>query len=264
MTVDWFTLAAQLVNFAVLLVLLRIFLYRPILNVMAEREKRTAAPLNEARRLVDEAAAEREALRREREAFERERAERLEAALREVEETRAQQLDAIERETVELRVAAAEAVERDVGRVAGKLMTRLARLVVEEVRGTLDSIAGADLDRSAWARFEERLRALPAEQCGSLAEAGRGSVRVVTPRPLAPETVDTARAALRELLGVQHVRFDTDPDLLLGVALEAGGLRLDGTAAARLEALERSFAAALDAAGEIAPSAGASAVAEKT
>ncbi len=264
MTIDWFTLAAQLVNFAVLLALLRVFLYRPILNAMAEREKRTAAPLNEARRLVDEAAGEREALRRERDAFERERAERLDAVLREVEGTREQQLEAIERETAELRVAAAEAVERDVGRVAGKLMTRLSGLVVDEVRSTLDSIAGADLDRSAWARFDERLRALTAEQRGSLAEAGRGAVRVVTPRPLAPETADAARTALRDLLGVQHVRFATDPALLVGVALEAGGLRLDGTAAARLEALERSFAAALDAAGDIAPSAGAPATAEKT
>lgn len=254
MTIDWFTLAAQLVNFALLLILLRVFLYRPVLRVMAEREKRTAAPLNEARRLADEAAAEREALRQEREAFERERAARLEAVMREADEQRERQLAAIEREAAELRAAAAEAVERDVGHVADDLMTRVSKLVVDEVRTTVASVAGVELDHPAWARFEEHLRALPAEQRRSLAEAARGAVRVVTPRPLASITADAARAALRELLDARSVSFATDPDLLLGVALEAGGLRLDGSAAARLESLERSFATALDAVRGIAPS----------
>ncbi|MCD6672907.1 MAG: hypothetical protein LT106_08625 [Burkholderiaceae bacterium] len=263
MTIDWFTLAAQLVNFALLLILLRVFLYRPILRVMAEREKRTAAPLNEARRLADEAAAEREALRQEREAFERERTERLEAATREADEKRQQQLADIERETAELRVAAAEAVERDLGRVAGGLMTRVSKLVVDEVRATVASVAGVELDHPAWARFEEHLRALPAEQRRSFAEAARGAVRVVTPRPLASVTADTARSALRELLDARSVSFDTEPDLLLGVALEAGGLRLDGSAAARLESLERSFATALGTVREIAPSGGAPMMAEE-
>jgi len=263
MTLDWFTLAAQLVNFALLLVLLRVFLYGPLLRVMDEREKRTAAPLHEARRLADEAAAEHAALQRERETFERERGEHLAAAMREADETREQRLAAIEREANELRVAAVEAVERDVGRVAGELMTRVSKLVVDEVRATVASVAGNELDHSAWARFEERLRALPREQRIRLAEAAQGAVMVVTPRPLASTSADKARSALRELLDVRDVSFTTDPDLLLGVALEAGGLRLDGTAVARLETLERSFATALDTVREIAPARGAPAMAQE-
>jgi len=263
MTIDWFTLAAQLVNFALLLVLLRVFLYRPILNVMAEREKRTAAPLNEARRLVDEAVAERDALRLEREAFERERAERLEAAMREAEERRAQQLAAIEREAAELRMAAAQALERDVAGVADELLTRLARLVVDEVGATVASVAGAELDHAAWAKFEERLRALSREQRSHLVEAARGGVRIVTPRPFSSATADAARSAVCELLDAHSVSLAVDPDLLLGVALEAGGLRVDGSALARLEALERSFASALDTVREIAPGSGAPALAAR-
>lgn len=263
MVFDWFTLAAQLLNFALLLVLLRVFLYRPVLDLMDERERRTAAPLNEARRLADEAAAERQALRRDREAFERELAERREAALHEAEVQRAQRLGEIEREIAELRAAAAAAVERDVGRVVDALIARIADLVVDEIRRTLASVAGAELDPPAWARFEERLRALPADERNNLAEAAQGEVRVVTARPLDAATADAARSALRELLGARSVRFDTDPALLLGVALEAGGLRLDGSAAARIDALERSFAATLESVAEIGPSAGAPAMAEQ-
>lgn len=253
MTVDWLTLTAQLVNFALLLILLRIFLYRPILNVMAQREALTAAPLQEAQRLADEAAAEREALRQERAAFEHERAERREAAMREAEERRRQLLAAVEREAVELRSAAAEAVERDVRRITNELMARMSGLVVDEVRGTLASIAGAELDAPVWARFEERLRAMSNEQRSTLAAAAQGKVRVVTPRPLDAATAETARAALRKLLGAERAEFEVDRRLLLGVVVEAGGLRVDGSVAARLDSLERSFAAALDLVDEIAP-----------
>jgi len=263
MTFDWFTLAAQLVNFVLLLLLLRVFLYRPILEVMAERERRTAAPLEEARRLADEATQERETLRQERAVFERESAERLAGAMREAEEKRERRLEVVEREMAELRAGASEAVARDLARIADELRARLADLVVDEVRRTLASVAGAELDQPAWARFEERLRALPAERRGALAAAAEGRVKVVTPRPLAAATADAARSALGELLGAEHVGFATDPDLLLGVALEAGGLRLDGTAVARLEALERSFEAALAAVGDLAPRPGARGEAEE-
>lgn len=180
--------------------------------------------------------------------------------MREADEKRAQQIAAIEREADELRAAAAEALERDVERAANELLTRVARLVVDEVGATLASVAGAELDHAAWASFEERLRTLPPAQRTQLTEAARNTVRVLTPRPLSSATADAARSALRELLDAQSVSFAVEPDLLLGAALEAGGMRVDGNARTRLEALERSFASALDALREIAPAAGAPAV----
>ena len=38
MLIDWFTVGAQIVNFLVLVVILRLVLYRPVLRAMAERE----------------------------------------------------------------------------------------------------------------------------------------------------------------------------------------------------------------------------------
>ncbi len=43
MQIDWFTLFAQIVNFLIVVVLLRRFLYKPILQAMAEREAKIAA-----------------------------------------------------------------------------------------------------------------------------------------------------------------------------------------------------------------------------
>lgn len=248
MTFDVTTMLYQLANFAILLVLLRIFLYRPVLKVMDERAEMTAAPLLEARRLVAEAEAERAALQHERAVLEQDRAQRLAAVGHEVAELRTRRLEELEREVHAARLAAMESVERGVQQVTERLYGGIASLVVDEVRHALTDLAATELEDQAWSRFADRLLSLPPGQRRELAAAAREhGVRVVTSRALSAEVMVRARATLGEVLEVDPdaPTFVTDPAAVLGVALEAGGMRLDGTAAARLERLETAFTAAL-------------------
>ncbi|MBU0908993.1 MAG: F0F1 ATP synthase subunit B, partial [Proteobacteria bacterium] len=48
MGIDWFTFCAQIINFLILVWLLKKVLYQPVLNAMAEREAKIAARLNDA------------------------------------------------------------------------------------------------------------------------------------------------------------------------------------------------------------------------
>ena len=48
MLIDWFTVAAQVANFLILVWLLKRFLYKPVLTAIDEREKRIADQLQEA------------------------------------------------------------------------------------------------------------------------------------------------------------------------------------------------------------------------
>ena len=48
MLIDWFTVGAQIVNFLILVWLLKRFLYKPILDAIDAREKRIAAELADA------------------------------------------------------------------------------------------------------------------------------------------------------------------------------------------------------------------------
>ncbi len=47
MLIDWFTVSAQFINFIVLVLLMKRFLYRPILEAMAARERQIATALDE-------------------------------------------------------------------------------------------------------------------------------------------------------------------------------------------------------------------------
>jgi len=247
MTIDWLTLVAQLFNFALLLVLLRIFLYRPVLKIMDEREALATSVLDEARTLRAEADAERAALAAERDAAVGERAARRETLGVELEQLRRERVDAVTREAAALRAATAEALEQEVDRTTDRLRTGLSSLVLEEVRQTLKWLAGAELEQQAVSRFLSRLGELPEAQRTELtaAAAAEGVVRLTTAQPLADGMRDVVRRVVADVLGVTDVDFRTDEALVVGALLETGGLRLDGSAAARLETLGERFADAL-------------------
>ena len=77
--IEWPLLLAQVVNFLMLLVLLRMFLYKPVLNMLNARKERIAQSMKDAERV---SAAAREA--------EQEKAKVLEQARREAQEIRVQ------------------------------------------------------------------------------------------------------------------------------------------------------------------------------
>ncbi len=77
--IEWSLLAAQLVNFILLIVLMRMFLYKPVLNMLNARKERIAQSMRDAERV---SAAAREA--------EAEKGKALEQARREAQEVRAQ------------------------------------------------------------------------------------------------------------------------------------------------------------------------------
>ena len=81
MQIDWLTVAAQIVNFLVLVWLLQRFLYRPITRAMARREQRIAQRLHEADQKREEAEGEARAYRKRQKEFD-ERRERMLAEAR--------------------------------------------------------------------------------------------------------------------------------------------------------------------------------------
>jgi F-type H+-transporting ATPase subunit b len=150
-------LISQLVNFLILLVVLRLFLYRPLLNMLDQRKQRIEEGLNraeqaaeqasasedEARRIMDEARAEgREAIQRSQEAADRLRSE-LEQRARddadqivtrareEVQAERDRAIQQLHEEFADLTISASE-------RVIGQSLDRTAhqRLIDEVLAGS--------------------------------------------------------------------------------------------------------------------------------
>jgi F-type H+-transporting ATPase subunit b len=241
MAIDAFTLIAQLVNFAVLLLLLRQFLFRPIQRVMAERERRIAAAHEDAARARADAEAQAAELRRERADLQAHRRERLAEVEREVERTRGQHLAEVRAEADAARAAWRADLDRQHAEVEDALRRGAAVVLADALRRGWRELADEDLEARALTTFGRRLRELDGATRAALADAAAAGPVVVTTAfdPTASQR-DALAAALQEALGAPvEPAFERDAELLAGATLRAGDLRVGWSVRAHVDELER-------------------------
>jgi F-type H+-transporting ATPase subunit b len=246
-TFDLVTLAAQIVNFVVLLALLRVFLYGPVRRVMRRREQRIAEDREAARRAREEAEREKERLASEREELERRRRQRERELDDEIAERREARLEEVEEAAREARRALADAIERERDEALATLRRRSAELLADEVRRALDELADASLERRAAVVFRRRLAELDEERREELRRAhGDGPVRIAGAFEPDDAVREELTGAVQELLGEEvDPTFERDPELGFGVALQVGGVRVGWTAQGYAQGLEEAFDHAL-------------------
>ena len=73
MKIDWFTVAAQALNFLILVWLMKRFLYKPVLDAIDQREKAVAAAVADAEAKKAEAAKDRDLFKRKNDDFDAQR-----------------------------------------------------------------------------------------------------------------------------------------------------------------------------------------------
>jgi len=234
--IDWLTVGAQIVNFLILVALLRRFLYRPVLEAMARREARIA------RRLTDAAERERDAETRARElrersdAIERRRDELVDQAREEADaERRRLHRDAhaeLEQERAQWRAAMAREWED----VRQQVTRCLADTVTEATRRALADLADTSLEQAMARLFRRRLSELGATERAAMA-ASDAVLEIVTAFEPDDATRTSLAAAVQEQLG-RPVRFTRADDLVAGIELRAEGWKLSWTVAEHLRGLE--------------------------
>ncbi|EKD39796.1 MAG: hypothetical protein ACD_75C00291G0001, partial [uncultured bacterium] len=245
MLIDWFTVIAQLVNFLILVWLMKRFLYTPILCAIDAREKRIAAELADALARKGEANRERDEFRRKNEEFERQRNDLLGTATLDARAERQRLLEEARRAHEELRIRQQEAIYNDFRNRKEEILRRTRDEVFAIARRTLSDLATESLEKQMVGAFIRRCRALPEEKRQGLhpifAAAGPALVR---------STFPLAAAEQRELeLAVQQtfnfagrLQFETSADLIGGIALSANGYEVAWSIADYLLTLEQRVA----------------------
>ncbi|MEZ4448860.1 MAG: ATP synthase F0 subunit B [Nannocystaceae bacterium] len=226
MEIDWKTVAFELINFVVLMLLLGRFLFTPARAVMARRRDEIEAARREAegaRREAEGARVEFEARRREVEAA----AERAIDAARAQASAAGEAIVADAREEAEgLRVAARAEIDEARARAVAALGPRIAGLAAEAA-GRL--LAAARAPTLARIYLDEAAEALA---------RGLGGARPSVRAWLSPDVDEAAlRAALRRALGAEPVlEVRRDPTLVAGARLEAGAVEVRASASETLDA----------------------------
>jgi F-type H+-transporting ATPase subunit b len=243
MLIDWFTVAAQAVNFLILVWLMKRFLYKPILNAIDEREKRIATELANADKKKAEAQKESDEFKHKNEEFDQQRAALLSKATDEAKAERQRLLDeaqtaatavsskrqeALRAEELNLRQAIGRRTQQEVFAIARKALTDLATTSLEERLGEM---------------FTRRLREMNGEAKAGLGEA----LKLASVPALVRSAFDLPveqRAAIQNALNETfsadiHIRFETAPDVIGGIELTTNGQKVAWSIADYLVSLEK-------------------------
>lgn len=249
MLIDWFTVAAQTLNFLVLVWLLKRFLYKPVLDAIDARERGVAATLAEAAEklaLAEQARAELEQKNRQ---FDDDRVELLSQATAEAKTQRERLLTQARTAADVLRQQQQQALETQLQDLGEHITGRTRNEVFAIVRKTLGDLAETTLEERMAVTFMSRLGGLPSDAKNELIaalKADGGPVTVRSAFALTSPQRAAIQKALEECLGsVIALQFEVQPALVSGIEFSANGYKLAWTIDDYLATMEASVAAAL-------------------
>lgn len=249
MPIDGFTIVAQVLNFLVLVWLLKRFLYKPVLDAIETRETGIREELASADAKRDQARKDGDEFRRKNEAFDRDREGLLAKAVEEADAKRQDMMDAARAEADRLARKRRDALQTDYVNLARELGRKARMEVFAVARKTLADLANSDLEKRVAMVFARRLRDMDEPTRETFAEAMDSSTDPAVVRSafeLDESGRDIVRAALNETFHAEiPVRFETSPDLVAGVEISSNGQKMSWSISEYLELLDKDVQAML-------------------
>jgi F-type H+-transporting ATPase subunit b len=234
-------LLVQLLNFAIIFIVLRVWVYKPVLNLLQNRREAIAKGLEDARI----AAEARENAEKEAETILSEgRTKALQetrSITQRAEEQAKEIVKAAEAKAGKAREEALAEVEQERVRVLGEVRGQVAALAVAAAQ----KLIGEALDtKRQHALIEDFFSGVKAGKVSVLEGAdvkGEGAT-VTSALPLTDKERETVeKEVLKKLGGKGKVAFDVDPNILGGLVVRVGDKVLDGSVSGQLGALRQSL-----------------------
>ena len=237
MLINWFTVLAQIVNFLILIYLLKRFLFKPILRAMSEREKTMAQALNRAEQAEQTAKEKTRVLEKEKAALEDTRESLMTEARDQVAKWRESTLKATRDEVEALRGAWMMNMTRDRQAFLNGLKQRMVEQVVQIGGKVVRDLANQDLNRQVLRVFLEKVADGKDELIGNAAKDG---VVVQSGIPLEESDAEILRQGLSQWFpGETRIQLKSAPELGLGIQLLAGDRQVAWHLADYLQDLEK-------------------------
>ncbi|MEP6834377.1 MAG: F0F1 ATP synthase subunit B [Gemmatimonas sp.] len=241
MLIDWFTVGAQALNFLILVLLLRHFLYGPILAAIAAREKLIAGKISDATAKDAEATRQRDEYQKKNEAFDTERTALLKKAT-DAARTESERLLNEARNAAEaLSAKRAAALRSDAQQLRASIRRTTQDRVFAIARKTLADLASTTLEQHIVDAFAQRFRSIdPTVKSGlSKALAATSEPAVVRSAFALPaEQQAVIQMTVNETMSdAIKLRFETAPDLVSGIELTTNGQRVAWNIANYIESL---------------------------
>ncbi|HIK30473.1 MAG TPA: ATP F0F1 synthase subunit beta [Oscillatoriales cyanobacterium M59_W2019_021] len=241
MLIDPVTVVAQIVNFLILVALLKRFLYGPIIQAMEAREQRISTRLQEAAARVEDARQEAELYRQKQQEIDDRREELLNLAQQEVERERQVLMERARSEVEIARTQWYDALEREKQSFLQDLRQRASRQIVTIARRVLGDLANADLEEQIVETFIDRLHHVDESQLQMMHSSSnpKCELEIRTTFEISPEKRSHLVRAIGEQMGIDvAVKFEKISEAICGIELCDRNYKLSWNFAHYLQDLE--------------------------
>lgn len=242
MLIDWFTLVAQLVNFIILIWLLKRFLYKPVLRALDAREELIAKQINDAAKQISEANIELESYQEKNRRFEKERNTLLEGARKDAEAKRGELIGEARMEAEQLRQRLNNSLDAEQRRIRGAIMRRAAEEVFSVARRTLNDLASAELEERMIQAFTKKMAEMgnqETEEMGKAFSVSAQPVVVLSSFEMSDESREIIRRSINDFLAFEgELQFKVASDQISGIEISNGSYSVSWNISEYLSTLE--------------------------
>jgi F-type H+-transporting ATPase subunit b len=252
MLIDWFTVIAQVVNFAILLVALKFLLYDRVLEAMERRRLQFAEREHETDRLRGEAEEERRRVEKDRLEIEANWEAMIEEARQEADDRRRELLEQARSEVEFQEKQWRDSLRVEKVRLVDELQRRTGEQAVSLARHALRDLADAELEDGVVRAFVRRVDDLAALEGDAIVDAFRAKadvpVRVRTAYAMSQAQRDEVRRSIHALVldPRREIEWERDPTLVSGIVAEVGARGIGWTIDTYLDGVENMFAGVFD------------------
>ncbi|MEO7485705.1 MAG: hypothetical protein ABIU77_01335 [Ferruginibacter sp.] len=246
MNINWFTVIAQVINFLILVWLLKKFLYKPILDAIDEREKKITDKLKDADAQKTAAQKEQDDFKKQQQGFDQQKKSLMDKAVADANTQKQQLMDAAKTEADSLRSKVEQATKEKQASDNLEMSEKIQQQVFAITRKALSDIASISLEEQSANTFNKHLKDLKDEEKKQFIDAFKSNsnnilVRSAFELPLKQQ--GEINDAVNVMLSADtHLQFKTSPDIISGIELSTNGYKLSWSFSAYLNSLEKNIA----------------------
>lgn len=230
MKIDWFTLIAQIVNFLILVGLLKYFLFGKITQAMDERKQGINARLKEAEDKHNEAQKMLEDTKNERQELQRTKDQMIEDAKQEANDKKKELIRQAHKEADEKKQTFFAGIEDQKNAFFRDLRNSIDRQLYQTVKGVLADLADADMEKQAVRAFVKHLDSLDSEESKSfdeLIDNVSGSLMISSSFKIEQNLRKEVESKIRSRTDRDMAfSYKEKNDLLCGIELSANGKKI--------------------------------------
>jgi F-type H+-transporting ATPase subunit b len=261
--INWFTVFAQLINFIILVFLLRKFLYQPILNTIETRQKRIKSQWQEAHFQHQQAEQERVDLQKQQQQIQQESVALMVEAKQKAQQYQQTLIQQAKAEVAQMQADWKASLQSKQNLFLNRLRQQVIQQTAAMTRKILQEITDTKLESQAVIQFLHHLQQINQSEQQQLIHSlntANEPLLVRSSFAISPESKTQIVEALQHQLNLEkslywrrdnpeneeishenqtEVQFTLSPDLICGIELRVGGYELSWNFAHELKQLNQ-------------------------